>query len=99
MTRLIDLGFTYIERMKQGKFQVEMIATLPSIRKVVLTIYYGLVARKKIVAIEELKLQERTALWNECKEFCTGLSVEQRKDFARCYHALDEMTRLPRQGL
>ncbi len=86
---MFALGYKYIRMYKTGEFRLEMLRTMPSVKSCVLSMYWLLVGSKEIKTIETLDQDMKDKLWVECKPFVAGLTVEQCRDFVRCYLALD----------
>lgn len=89
--RFLALGFQYIELYKAGKFELEMIAALPSVRHSVVTLYGMMVRRKQICAIEDLPADKKAELRKLCRPYTGSLKRDETIEFVKAYWVLDSL--------
>jgi hypothetical protein len=89
--RLLSIGFEYIELYENGKFKLEMLASLPSVRHTFLLVYGRMVKGGEMEPIEAMPQEVKNQLWALCKPYTAGLTAGECREFAKCYAALDKL--------
>lgn len=84
----MTLGNKYVDWFLAGKFQVENIVKFACVREVLVEVYTILVKTKQLAKIDDLQLDDKNTLWNDCKPYIERLSTKERIKFCKCYWAL-----------
>lgn len=92
--RLLSIGFEYIELYEDGRFKLEMLASLPTVRRTILLVYGRMIKGGEMEPIEALPQEVKNQLWALCRPYTAGLTAEECREFARCYAALDKLAAL-----
>ena len=92
--RLLIAGFDYVDLYAKDQFSLEILARRRPVRQTVLMIYNCRVGRKKIEPIESLPDETKKQLWALCRPYTTSLSLEECREFVKCYWLLAQLAEI-----